>query len=75
VIRPWVQADWGEFGDEGCAAQHCKEPYRIGDTIKCACISCDSQVGCVSLFHTSFCQCSHISLLVVPFNLHSITSC
>jgi hypothetical protein len=23
VVRPQVQADWGEFGDEGCAAQHC----------------------------------------------------
>jgi hypothetical protein len=42
VIRLQVQADRGEFGDEGCAAQHCEEPYRTGDTIKCACISCDS---------------------------------
>jgi hypothetical protein len=64
VIRPQVQADQGEFGDKGCAAQHCEEPYH-SDTIKCACISCDSQCKGTSV-HSLTSPCLSLCLYVFP---------
>jgi hypothetical protein len=66
VIRPRVQADQGMFGDEGCAARHCDEPYRVGDMVKCASITCDSQVS----RHVPLFVCNVALTVFVSFQFH-----
>ena len=44
TIRQCVQIDEG-LEDEGCSANHCEDPYRVGDLVKCMGVGCGLQVS------------------------------